>query len=125
MGREAAVFHAEVVLVTEEVRDLPLFDTETEADVRPQSEDFDARVTSIAVLAEPVRRSLYRFVIGKSEPVSREEAAIGTDVVIHTANFIWTSWLMTGLLDVEYRRPPGRGGLDAPGRIEDLPWRDR
>ena len=88
-------------------------DDEAEADARRQPEDFDARVASIAILAEPVRRSLYRFVIGKSEPVSREEAAIGTDVARHTAKFHLDKLVDDGLLDVEFRRPPGRGGPGA------------
>ncbi len=94
-------------------------DDEAEADARRQPEDFDARVASIAILAEPVRRSLYRFVIGKSEPVSREEAAIGTDVARHTAKFHLDKLVDDGLLDAEFRRPPGRGGPGA-GRPSKL-----
>ncbi|HEY5053966.1 MAG TPA: helix-turn-helix domain-containing protein [Solirubrobacterales bacterium] len=94
-------------------------DDVTEKDVQHVSDDFDARVTSIAVLAEPVRRALYRFVVGQSEPVSREEAATGTDVALHTAKFHLDKLVDDGLLDVEYRRPPGRGGPGA-GRPSKL-----
>ena len=87
--------------------------------MRRVSDDFDARVTSIAVLAEPLRRALYRFVVGQSEPVSREEAATGTDVALHTAKFHLDKLVDDGLLDVEYRRPPGRGGPGA-GRPSKL-----
>ena len=85
-------------------------DDVTKKDVQLASDDFDARVTSIAVLAEPVRRALYRFVVGQSQPVSREEAATGTEMALHTAKFHLDKLVDDGLLDVEYRRPPGRGG---------------
>ena len=81
--------------------------------------NFDARVTSIGVLAEPVRRALYRFVVGRSEPVSRDEAATGTDVALHTAKFHLDKLVDEGLLEVEYRRPPGRVGPGA-GRPSKL-----
>lgn len=77
------------------------------------SEDFDTRVSSIAVLAEPLRRALYRFVVAQSEPVSREQAARGTSVALHTAKFHLDKLVDDGLLDVEYRRPPGRRGPGA------------
>ena len=88
----------------------------TDKEEQHVSDDFDARVTSIAVLAEPVRRALYRFVVGQSEPVSREEAATGTDVALHTAKFHLDKLVEDGLLDVEYRRPQDAGdrGRDAP-----------
>jgi predicted ArsR family transcriptional regulator len=88
-------------------------DDVTEADLRQRSDDFDDRVTSVAVLAEPVRRALYRFVAGQREPVSREEAAKGTDVALHTAKFHLDKLVEDGFLDVEFRRPPGRGGPGA------------
>ncbi len=80
---------------------------------RQPSEDFDTRVTSIAVLAEPLRRALYWFVVGQTEAVSREQAARGTGVALHTAKFHLDKLVEDGLLDVEYRRPPGRGGPGA------------
>jgi predicted ArsR family transcriptional regulator len=88
-------------------------DDVTEADLRQRSDDFDDRVTSVAVLAEPVRRALYRFVVGQSEPVNREEAATGTDVALHTAKYHLDKLVEDGFLDVEFRRPPGRGGPGA------------
>jgi predicted ArsR family transcriptional regulator len=97
---------------------MPADDEAASASASP-AEDFDARVTSIAVLAEPVRRALYRFVGGRSEPVSREEAAAGVGVALHTAKFHLDKLVDDGLLDVEYRRPPGRGGPGA-GRPSKL-----
>lgn len=85
----------------------------TPAGTRPAPDDFDSRVTSLAVLAEPVRRALYRFVVGASGAVSREEAATGTGVALHTAKFHLDKLVEDGFLDVEYRRPPGRGGPGA------------
>jgi predicted ArsR family transcriptional regulator len=77
------------------------------------SEDFAADVASIAALGEPVRRELYRYVIAQDGPVSREQAAAGVGVPHHVAKFNLDRLVADGLLDVEYRRPPGRGGPGA------------
>lgn len=91
----------------------------TEAGERGALDAFDARVTSVAVLAEPVRLALYRFVVRRPEPVSRDEAAKGAGVALHTAKFHLDKLVDDGLLEVEYRRPPGRGGPGA-GRPSKL-----
>ncbi len=75
--------------------------------------DFDARVSSIAALAEPVRRDLYRFVVAQSEAVSRDGAAQGVGVARHVAKFHLDKLVDDGLLDFEYRRPPDRRGPGA------------
>jgi predicted ArsR family transcriptional regulator len=75
--------------------------------------DFDAQVERVAALGEPVRRSLYRFVVAQVDPVSREQAAAGVGVAHHVAKFHLDRLESDGLLDVEYRRPPGRGGPGA------------
>jgi predicted ArsR family transcriptional regulator len=80
---------------------------------------FDAAVTSLAMLAEPVRRALYRFVVAQPEPVSRDEAATGTSVAHHIAKFHLDKLVDDGLLDVEFRRPSGRRGPGA-GRPSKL-----
>ncbi|MGY4642993.1 helix-turn-helix transcriptional regulator [Cellulomonas sp. URHB0016] len=77
------------------------------------SEDFTADAARIAALGEPVRRELYRFVVAQDEPVSRDKAASGTGVPHHVAKFNLDRLVAAGLLDVEYRRPPGRGGPGA------------
>src|SRR4051794_25959242 len=77
------------------------------------SDDFAADVASVAALGEPVRRALYRYVVAQDEPVSREKAAAGTGVAHHVAKFNLDRLVTDGLLDVEYRRPPGRGGPGA------------
>jgi predicted ArsR family transcriptional regulator len=76
-------------------------------------EDFDARVSGIATLGEPVRRALYRFVVAQPSPVSRDQAAEGLGMARHVAKFHLDKLVEDGLLDVEYRRPPGRGGPGA------------
>lgn len=77
------------------------------------SNDFDRQVTSVAALGEPIRRELYRFVVAQPEPVSRESAAAGVGVAHHVAKFHLDKLEGDGLLDVEYRRPPGRSGPGA------------
>jgi len=68
---------------------------------------------TLASLGEPVRRALYRFVVEQAEPVSREQAAAGVSVARHTAKFHLDKLVDDGLLEVEYARPPGRGGPGA------------
>jgi predicted ArsR family transcriptional regulator len=76
-------------------------------------EDVMADVAGVAALGEPVRRELYCYVVAQDEPVSRETAASGTGVPHHVAKFNLDKLVSAGLLDVEYRRPPGRGGPGA------------
>ncbi|MBK5289598.1 MAG: helix-turn-helix domain-containing protein [Acidimicrobiia bacterium] len=79
----------------------------------PDREDFETQVTGIAALAEPLRRDLYRFVVGQATPVSRDRAAAGVGVARHTAKFHLDKLVDDGLLVVEFGRPPGRGGPGA------------
>ena len=73
------------------------------------------------MLAEPLRRALYRFVVGQSEPVSREEAAAGTSVALHTAKFHLDKLVDDGLLDVEKLSPtPSVVGGPGAGRPSKL-----
>jgi predicted ArsR family transcriptional regulator len=77
------------------------------------SDEFAADVAGVAALSEPVRRSLYRYVVAQDRPVSREDAAAGVGVAHHVAKFHLDRLAADGLLDVEYRRPPGRSGPGA------------
>jgi predicted ArsR family transcriptional regulator len=77
------------------------------------TEDFDRRVTSIATLAEPVRRALYLYVVGQPAPVGREQAAAAVGVAHHIAKFNLDKLEEEGLLEVEFSRPPGRRGPGA------------
>jgi predicted ArsR family transcriptional regulator len=76
-------------------------------------DDFDAQVAGVAALGEPVRRALYRYVVAQPAPVSRDQAAEGTGVPRHVAKFHLDKLAEEGLLEVEYRRPPGRRGPGA------------
>lgn len=78
-----------------------------------ESRDFDADVTSLAALGDPIRRALYKFVVERAEPVSRDQAADGLGIAHHVAKFHLDKLEGDGLLDVEYRRPPGRSGPGA------------
>jgi len=75
--------------------------------------DLPTRLGQLSALAEPVRRDLYTFVVARREPVTREQAAAGLDVPVHVAKFHLDRLVEDGLLDAEYRRPPGRGGPGA------------
>jgi predicted ArsR family transcriptional regulator len=77
------------------------------------TDDFVGDVTSVAALSEPVRRELYRYVVSQDEPVSRENAAAATGVAHHVAKFNLDRLVADGLLEVQYSRPPGRGGPGA------------
>ncbi|MHB8680866.1 MAG: helix-turn-helix transcriptional regulator [Acidimicrobiales bacterium] len=90
------------------------------------SGDFDAHVAGIASLAEPQRRALYRFVVGQSDPVSRDQAAAGTGVARHVAKFHLDKLVDDGLLDFGYRRPPERRGPGAgrPAKVYRRSERD-
>jgi len=77
------------------------------------------QASSIGALAEPVRGALYAFVVAQREPVSREQAADGVDVPVHTAKFHLDKLVEEGLLDVEFRRLTGRTGPGA-GRPSKL-----
>ena len=90
------------------------------------SDEFAADVASIAALSEPVRRALYRYVATQDRPVSREDAAAGVGVAHHVAKFNLDRLVTDGLLDVEYRRPPGRTGPGAgrPAKLYRRTTRD-
>jgi predicted ArsR family transcriptional regulator len=70
-------------------------------------------VTAIAALAEPARRALYGYVVAQAGPVNRDQAAAGAGVARHVAKFHLDKLVEDGLLDVDYARPPGRGGPGA------------
>lgn len=88
-------------------------DPTTPRDPATQREDFDARVSGLATLGEPVRRALYRYVVAQRSPVSRDQAAEGVGVAHHVAKFHLDKLVDDGLLETEFKRPAGRSGPGA------------
>jgi predicted ArsR family transcriptional regulator len=78
-----------------------------------EEETFAGRVTRLGVLADPVRRALYRFVAAQRGPVSRDQAADGVEVPRHTAKHHLDRLVDEGLLVTEFRRLTGRTGPGA------------
>ena len=74
---------------------------------------FDRNVTGIGVLADPVRRQLYRFVCSQDQPVSRDQAAQAVGVARHKAKFHLDKLEAEGLLEADYVRMTGRAGPGA------------
>jgi predicted ArsR family transcriptional regulator len=70
-------------------------------------------VAAIAALDDPTRRAIYRYIAAQDAPVGREQAAAAVGVAHHVARFHLDRLQKAGLLEVEYRRPPGRGGPGA------------
>jgi predicted ArsR family transcriptional regulator len=73
----------------------------------------DDQIASVAALGDPQRRALYRYVVAQPEPVSRDQVAEGLGVARHVVKFHLDKLETEGLLEVEYRRPPGRSGPGA------------
>jgi predicted ArsR family transcriptional regulator len=71
------------------------------------------RSARIGALAEPVRGQLYEYVVAQPGAVSRERAADGVDVPLHTAKFHLDRLVEEGLLETEFRRLTGRTGPGA------------
>lgn len=83
-----------------------------------RSEDLSA----IGLLDEPVRRSLYEWVVAQPEPVGREAAAQATGISRGLATFHLDKLAEAGLLESSYRRLTGRVGPGA-GRPARVYWR--
>jgi predicted ArsR family transcriptional regulator len=67
----------------------------------------------VASLAEPQRRALYRYVVGRGEAVGKDEAAAALGVARSVAAFHLDRLVADGLLRAEYRRLSGRQGPGA------------
>src|SRR3954451_6141920 len=76
-------------------------------------------VADVSALAEPARRALYSYVVAQADPVSREQAAAGCGLPVHSAKFHLDRLVDVGLLAVEFRRLSGRTGPGA-GRASKL-----
>ena len=77
------------------------------------SERLSEQAAGIGALAEPTRSALYLFVVGQPDAVSRDQAAQGVRVALHTAKFHLDRLVDEGLLEVEFRRLSGRTGPGA------------
>jgi predicted ArsR family transcriptional regulator len=76
-------------------------------------------IAGIAALDEPVRRALYRYVAGQTEPVSRDAAAAAASTTRENAAFHLDKLVAEGLLETSFRRLSGRSGPGA-GRPSKL-----
>jgi predicted ArsR family transcriptional regulator len=79
---------------------------------RPVTQSTDD-VEAIALLDEPVRRSLYEWVVTQRDPVGRDQAAAAVGVSRALAAFHLDRLATGGLLRTEYRRLSGRTGPGA------------
>jgi predicted ArsR family transcriptional regulator len=77
------------------------------------ADDFAAQVAGVSALADPVRRSLYQYVVRQPEPVSRDQAAAALALPRHAAKFHLDRLVAEGLLVPEFRRLSGRRGPGA------------
>jgi predicted ArsR family transcriptional regulator len=95
----------------------------------------DTGLDALGALADPVRRSLYRFVVARADPVSKDEAAAHAGISRSLAAYHLDRLAHDGLLAVTFARLGGRSGpgagrpakLYAPTRTEisvQLPPRD-
>ncbi len=73
----------------------------------------DDALLAIGSLQEPVRRSLYRYVVAQPGDVSRDQAAEGVGVQRNLAAFHLDKLVEAGLLEVTFRRLTGRTGPGA------------
>src|SRR5690242_16107825 len=71
------------------------------------------RLSAVATLDDPIRRSLYEYVTDHPEPVSRDIAAEALRLKRSTAAFHLDRLADEGLLAVEYRRLGDRTGPGA------------
>lgn len=73
----------------------------------------DRAPEAVALLADELRRRLYRFVRAAGGPVTREEAAADAGISRKLAAFHLDRMVEAGLLTATYARPAGRGGPGA------------
>lgn len=75
--------------------------------------ELERQITGLAALDEPVRRSLYFYVVRQQRDVSRDEAAQAVGVSRALAGFHLDRLAEEGLLETSFRRLSGRGGPGA------------
>jgi predicted ArsR family transcriptional regulator len=72
-----------------------------------------SEISVIAVLDDPVRRSLYDYVCTRGEGASRSDAAAAAGIGRTLAAFHLDRLAEAGLVEVTFARPPGRSGPGA------------
>jgi predicted ArsR family transcriptional regulator len=75
-------------------------------------DDIDQQLTGLAGLGDPLRRALYRRVVARGEPVSREDAAAAVGISRPLAAYHLDKLIDDGLLEARYQR---RGDRRGPG----------
>ncbi|MGV0836001.1 helix-turn-helix transcriptional regulator [Mycolicibacterium thermoresistibile] len=75
--------------------------------------DASAAVEALSSLDDPLRRTLYEYVVDADGPVSREDAAAVAEIGRTLAAYHLDKLAEAGLLAVGYQRPPGRSGPGA------------
>src|SRR3954469_14292540 len=73
----------------------------------------DPGMTALHLLAEPTRRRVYDAVRAADGPQTRDDIANATGINRRLVTFHLDLLAGGGLLDVDYARPPGRGGPGA------------
>jgi predicted ArsR family transcriptional regulator len=73
----------------------------------------DEELSAIGSLQDPVRRSLYHYVVSRGDYVSREEAAEAVGIQRQLGAFHLDKLVEAGLLETSYRRLTGRTGPGA------------
>lgn len=79
----------------------------------PGADDLDGTLSAIGSLQDPVRRSLYRYVVSRPDYVSREEASAAVGIQRQLGAFHLDKLVDAGLLETSYRRLSGRTGPGA------------
>lgn len=74
---------------------------------------FDREIERLALLVDPTRRALYRYVVGQGGYVSRDGAAAALGIARGLAAFHLDRLAEEHLLEFTYRRPDGRAGPGA------------
>ncbi len=95
-----------------------------ESRLKAVTEKFESQVSGIAILKDPVRRSLYQLVVRGGEPVSRDQAAEALGVQRSLAAFHLDKLAEEGLLEVTFKRLTGLSGPGA-GRPAKLYHRSK
>jgi predicted ArsR family transcriptional regulator len=75
--------------------------------------NLDEQIVGVASLAEPQRRRLYRYVVSRHRPVSKDEAATALGLTRSVVTFHLDRLVADGMLAVDYRRLTGRSGPGA------------